>query len=183
MFAEEHPDWPLLRNDGRPQHLGDLLQIMDPANPSLQAHWLSVYTRASQAIGFDGFHLDPYGYPRCPLDATGHHRSMAQSHRAFVDRVRAALPSPVLSFNQVNGVPFGQQVPPRPAFRYVWSPNDGWRHFEGLMARSAAPSPRSGGVLALYPPVWNEDRRGRVAHRVAHRRSGNDSRVRPAGPR
>ncbi|HTW98173.1 MAG TPA: glycoside hydrolase family 66 protein, partial [Acidimicrobiales bacterium] len=50
-------------------------------------------------------------------------------------------------------------VPPPPAFRYVevWPPNDAWRHLEALLGRSAGPA-SSGGVLALYPPVWGGER-------------------------
>ncbi|MGP8162387.1 MAG: glycoside hydrolase family 66 protein [Acidimicrobiales bacterium] len=167
-FAESHPDWLLFRSDGSPQHLGDLLQIMDPANTAWQAHWLAAYGVAADAIGFDGFHLDTYGYPRRPFDVAGRSRSIEHAYRAFVTRVRAALPSTTLSFNQVNGVPSGFAVPAPPAFRYVevWPPNDRWCHLEGLIGRASGRSPRVGGVLALYPPVWDGDRVGAV-HTVA----------------
>ena len=154
----------LYRNDGAPQHLGDLLQIMDPANPAWQEHWLSAYGGAADAIGFDGFHLDTYGYPRCPLDVMGKPRPMAQAYDAFLRRVRGAIPSATLSFNQVNGLPPGLEISSAPAFRYVevWSPNDCWRHLEGLIARSSDRGRWSGGALALYPTVWGEDREGAV---------------------
>ena len=70
-FAAEHPQWLLRRNDGAPESLGDLLQIMDPANVEWQRHWNDVYGRALDALGFNGLHLDTYGYPRMALDAAG----------------------------------------------------------------------------------------------------------------
>ena len=163
-FAETHRDWRLFRGDGAAQHLGTLLQIMDPANTAWQEHWLSAYSGAARTIGFNGFHLDTYGYPRCALDSVATPRSMEQGYGAFLGRVRAALAGATLSFNQVNGVPAGLEIPSPPAFRYaeVWSPNDLWRHLEGLLARAGGRYGWSGGALALYPPVWGEDREGAV---------------------
>jgi dextranase len=163
-FAATHRDWLLFRNDGTPEHLGDLLQIMDPASSGWQDHWLAAYREATEAIGFDGLHLDTYGYPRRPFDSVGKPLSMEHAYGSFVEQVRAALPSATVSFNQVNGVPPGLAVPSAPGFRYaeVWSPNDCWRHLEGLMSRSAGPHDWDGGALALYPPVWGDDREGAV---------------------
>jgi dextranase len=163
-FAEAHQDWLLFGNDGMAQHLGNLLQIMDPANTAWQEHWIDSYRAAADSVGFDGFHLDTYGYPRRPFDYIGNPVPIRHAYGAFIERVRDAVPLATLSFNQVNGVPFGLEVPRTPSFRYaeVWPPNDGWRHLEGLIARSAAREPWAGGALALYPPVWGGDRKDAV---------------------
>jgi len=155
VFARAHRDWSLFRSDGAPQTLGDLLDIMDPASTGWQEHWMKSYGGAAEEIGFDGFHLDTYGYPRRAFLQDGSARPMGAAYRAFVDRLRATAPSARLSFNQVNGVPGAFRIPAAPAFRYieVWPPNDRWRHLESLFARSAGES-SARGVLALYPPVW-----------------------------
>ncbi len=156
-FADAHPQWRLYRNDGAPHSLGDLLQIMDPANPGWQQHWIESYGRAAGTLGFNGFHLDTYGYPRCAVDSQGRPTSADSGYVAFVHEVRAQRPRDVLSFNQVNGVPRGFTPPAKPGFRYVevWPPNDKWRHLEGLMQRSAGCHASQGDTLAIYPPVWN----------------------------
>ncbi len=117
---------------------------MDPANEAWQAHWIDVYGRALDALGFNGLHLDTYGYPRAALDDAGDVVSIAKGYDSFVRAVRAARPNDVLSFNQVNGVPRGFAPPAKPGFRYaeVWPPNDRWRHLEGLLERSAGSAPR-----------------------------------------
>ncbi len=176
-FGQAHPDWLLYRSDGEAQRLGDLLQITDPGSPDWQRHWLENYGTAVDALGFGGFHLDTYGYPREPLDSAGQPVSMAAAYSRFLQVVRAARPADVLSFNQVNGEPRGFELPVPPGYRdvEVWQPNDRWRHLEGLLQRSGeagsavgsagsvagslAPSPAAG-VLALYPPVWVADRAG-----------------------
>jgi dextranase len=160
QFATAHPDWLLYRNDGAPQSLGALLWIMDPANRGWQQHWIEGYARALDELGFDGLHLDTYGYPRGAVDDEGEPVSIEQGYVDFVDAVREARPLEVLSFNQVNGVPRGFGAPAPPGFRYVevWAPNDRWRHLEGLLARSAGGAPARGDTLALYPPVWAGER-------------------------
>jgi len=159
-LADAHPQWRLFRSDGAPQSLGDLLQVMDPGNVEWQQHWIEHYARAADSLGFNGFHLDTYGYPRIALSDEGGLVSVYEGYAAFVKAVREARPHDVLSFNQVNGVPRGLEPPTPPGFRYVelWPPNDQWRHFESLLARSAGDAARQGDTLAIYPPVWRGDR-------------------------
>lgn len=157
-FARQHPEWRLFRNDGTPHSLGDLLQIMNPGNVEWQRHWIGAYGAAAESLGFDGFHLDTYGYPRGALDNGGVPVSVEEGYTAFIRAIRQARPDGVLSFNQVNGVPQGLVPPGSPSFRYVevWPPNDLWRHFEGLLQRSAGTGTRHGDTLAVYPPVWQQ---------------------------
>lgn len=115
-------EWRLYRNDGAAESLGDLLDIMDPGNPEWQHEWLERYGEACDALGFDGLHLDTYGYPRGAIDAAGAAVPMADRYAAFIDTVRRARPDDVISFNQVNGVPAGIEPPLPPAFRYVVVP-------------------------------------------------------------
>ncbi|HUA40386.1 MAG TPA: glycoside hydrolase family 66 protein [Streptosporangiaceae bacterium] len=162
-FGRDHPRWLLYRSDGEPQRLGELLQIANPGDAGWQRHWLAGYGRAADTLGFAGFHLDTYGYPRQPLDHAGRPAAMRAAYEAFLRMIRAARPGDVLSFNQVNGVPRDFELPGPPGFRYleVWPPNDAWCHLEGLQARSSASSASPGasaGVLAIYPPVWSADR-------------------------
>ncbi len=155
-----HRESRLLRSDGGTQCLGGLLDIMDPGDPEWQRHWLAAYGRAIDALGFNGFHLDTYGYPRAPLTSGGVPTVMDTAYASFIRAVRYARPREVISFNQVNGVPSGLEPPTAPGFRYVevWPPNDRWRHLEGLLARSAGRRERQGDTLAIYPPVWGGDR-------------------------
>jgi dextranase len=159
-FAAEHRDWLLYRGDGRPQSLGNLLWIADPGRAEWQRHWVENYGAAADEFGFNGFHLDTYGYPRAAVDVSGNTVSVEAGYESFVGAVRSSRPGDVLSFNQVNGVPNGFAAPSRPGFRYaeVWPPNREWRHLEGLLKRSAGQAARQGDTLAIYPPVWDADR-------------------------
>jgi len=161
-FVSSHPELLLYRGDGYPERLGDLLVIADPANREWQCHWSAVYGQAADQIGFDGFHLDTYGYPRAALDSRGTAVDMRLAYASFLRAVREARPAELLSFNQVNGVPARFELPADRVFRYTetWSPNSAWRHFEALLDRTN-PSPGAPGwrgAIACYPPVWKGDR-------------------------
>jgi dextranase len=159
-LAAQHDGWRLFRNDKAPETLGDLLEIMDPGNTAWQSYWIENYGGAADVLGFKGFHLDTYGYPRDARNQESAYVDVAEGYASFVAAVRKARPSDVLSFNQVNGVPRGFVPPTSPSFRYVevWPPNDRWRHLEGLLQRSAGGGDRYGDTVAIYPPVWDADR-------------------------
>ncbi len=165
-FAAQHLDWLMYRGDGSPERLFDGIQLADPSNPEWQAHFSATYGRAAESIGFGGFHLDTYGFPRAGRDKRGRPIDMRAAYSSFLRAFRSTRPGELLSFNQVNGVPSALALPGGPAFRYceIWAPNDRWRHFEGLLDRSAGLAghlgpakggPLARGTLACYPPVWS----------------------------
>jgi dextranase len=169
-FAAAHPELLMYRNDGAPQSFFDFIQLADPSNREWQRHFVEAYGGAADAIGFNGFHIDTYGYPRVATDREGHSIDMRAAYESFLTFFRSQRPGDLVSFNQVNGVPSALQLAPGPGFRYceVWPPNDGWRHLEGLMDRSAGRAGRvrlsaegdmMRGTIACYPPVWGGDAR------------------------
>ncbi|HUZ41940.1 MAG TPA: glycoside hydrolase family 66 protein [Acidimicrobiales bacterium] len=168
-FADAHPEMLLYQDDGSPIRFLDQITLANPANTQWQQHFVAAYGAAADAIGFTGFHVDTYGYPRIAFDASGASVDMRAAYADFLVALRAGRPGDLVSFNQVDGVPSAAYMAAAPAFRYceVWPPNDQWRHFEGLLDRSAGitgrlgVSSRTGGVvrgsIACYPPVWGID--------------------------
>ena len=165
--AAEHPAWLMARNDGAAQRFLDMIRLADPACPDWRHHFAAAYGSAADSIGFNGFHLDTYGYPRAARNQQDRPIDMRAAYESFLAFFRAARPSDLISFNQVNGVPSAVGLPGGPGFRYceVWPPNDLWRHLEGLMDRSAGRAgllggpathrtPLVRGTIACYPPVW-----------------------------
>ncbi len=165
-FAGTHPELLMVRNDGGRQRFFDMIELANPADLDWQRHFAASYGDAADSIGFDGFHVDTYGYPRVAFAANGEAIDMRTAYESFLAFFRAARPDDQISFNQVNGVPAALRLPPGPGFRYceVWPPNDQWRHLEALMDRSSGaagmlspPAARQGlvrGSIACYPPVW-----------------------------
>lgn len=171
-FAEAHPEMLMYRADRSPIPFMDQIILANPANASWQKHFAQAYGSAADRIGFGGFHVDTYGYPRLAYDAAGHEIDVRAAYEAFLVNLRRERPAEVISFNQVNGVPAVTQLPSNPSFRYceVWAPNEQWRHFEGLLARSsgrgaigATGTESLRGSIACYPRVWGRDEPARVA--------------------
>ncbi len=125
------------------------------------------YGRAVDALGFNGFHLDTYGYPRAALDATGRLVSIEKGYEVSSTRCARRDHATSSASTRSTACRAVSRRPQRPGFRYVevWPPNDRWRHLEGLLARSAGAAEPQGDTLAIYPPVWDGERAG-AAHRV-----------------
>jgi dextranase len=168
-FAREHPEMLMYDDQGEAIRFMDQIVLANPGHEGWQRHFVTSYGDAAQAIGFDGFHIDTYGYPRVAFDAEGVAIDMRAAYEAFLVFARGAWPGTLTSFNQVNGVPSAAILPPGPHFRYceIWPPNDEWRHFEGLLDRSSGVAGLLGasadgttglrGSIACYPPVWGID--------------------------
>ena len=164
-FASEHPEMLMYDADGKAIRFLDQIVLVNPGNVDWQQYFVATYGVAADAVGFDGFHIDTYGYPRIAQDVNGDPIDLRVAYESFLDFLRAARPADLISFNQVNGVPSAIRIGSAPSFRYceIWPPNTEWRHFEGLLDRSSGtsgllePSTRNSlmrGSLACYPPVW-----------------------------
>ncbi len=57
--------------DGTPYELGGFLQIVDPAAREWLAHFIADLQKCVEQVGFQGFHLDQYGYPKYATRADG----------------------------------------------------------------------------------------------------------------
>lgn len=170
QFAAEHPEMLMYRGDGEALRFLDQIVLANPDNVEWQRHFAKAYGDAAGAVGFDGFHIDTYGYPRTANAADGSAIDMRHAYESFLTFLRSAWTTELLSFNQVNGVPSATKLPDGPGFRYceIWPPNDRWRHFEGLLDRTSGRAGLLGsastrgelmrGSLACYPPVWEIDR-------------------------
>jgi dextranase len=168
-FAAVHPEMLMYQSDGSAIRFLDQIVLANPANKAWQRHFCESYGEAMDAIGFDGLHVDTYGYPRLAFDLEGNPLDIRAGYESFLSALREARESDLISFNQVDGVPSAAKLPPGPTFRYceVWPPNDSWRHFEGLLDRSSGHagmvgphSERDGvvrGSIACYPPVWGPE--------------------------
>ncbi|MGX5772859.1 glycoside hydrolase family 66 protein [Microbacterium trichothecenolyticum] len=104
----EWPDWQhhaLLRPTGEPYALGDFLFILDPAAREWLAHFTADLSASVDTVGFDGFHLDQYGYPKHAATPDGTAVDVAASFTRLIEEVRQTLPDSRLIFNNVNDFP------------------------------------------------------------------------------
>lgn len=111
VYAVGPNEWPawqqhaLLRPSGEAYALGDFLFIIDPAAPEWLAHFTADLAASVDKVGFDGFHLDQYGYPKDAATPDGTPVDVGASFVRLIAGVREALPDSRLIFNNVNDFP------------------------------------------------------------------------------
>ncbi len=147
----------LLRGSGEPYALGDFLFILDPAAPDWLAHFTTDLRRAREALGFDGFHLDQYGYPKRAIRADGVDVDVAASFVTMIEAVRAALPDAHLVFNNVNDFPTGLTARTAQDAVYIepWAPQVTLQALADTVTRARAAAEGKPVVLAAYQHVYN----------------------------
>ncbi len=160
----------LYQADGTPYRLGeDFLGIVDPGDPRWQARLVPQFAPARASLGFDGFHLDQYGWPKQALRADGTLCDLTEAFPRMIRRIAEADPAARLIFNNVNGFPLAQTAssPQAALYTEVWAPRSDLRDLSALAAASRALGGASKPtVLAAYLSVYRTEP-ARVADRTA----------------
>lgn len=151
-FFTEHREEGLYRSDGQPFMLGDFLNITNIAHPAWRARLLAECRRAVDELGFDGIHLDQYGYPRIGYSLDGARVDVEKELPAFLSAVRAAVGNAPTVFNAVNAWPLAAvaQSTLEPLYVEVWPPNDTFRDLREIILRARDLRSGRAPVLAAY---------------------------------
>lgn len=155
--VEDWPAWEhraLLDAEGTAYGLGDFLQVIDPAAPDWLVHLGSMLRAARESVGFDGFHLDQYGWPKLAATPDGRRVDVAESFVTMLNGVRDAVPDATLIFNNVNDFPTrvtATQAPVDTTYIEVWSPHDRLGDLARLATSARDLAPDRPVVLAAYP--------------------------------
>lgn len=147
----------LLRPTGEPYALGDFLFIVDPAAQEWIAHFRADLARSSASVGFDGYHLDQYGYPKFASTPDGAAVDVAESFARLIDQVRQELPDARLIFNNVNDFPTWRTAALAQDAVYIepWEPNDTLHSIAEIARRARASSAGQPVVLAAYQHIYD----------------------------
>ncbi|WP_426320533.1 glycoside hydrolase family 66 protein [Microbacterium sp. E-13] len=147
---DEWPSWKqhaLLRPSGEPYSLEDFLFILDPAAPAWLNHFTAELAAAVDDLGFDGFHLDQYGYPKHAATPDGNPVDVAASFARLIDEVRRELPDAGLVFNNVNDFPTWDtaHAPQDAVYIEPWEPVLGLEALARVATRA-----RAGGLPVVF---------------------------------
>ncbi|MHB8184722.1 MAG: glycoside hydrolase family 66 protein [Dermatophilaceae bacterium] len=147
----------LLTAAGNAYALGDFLFIVDPAAVDWLGHFTADLSAATANVGFDGFHLDQYGYPKRAHRPDGELVDVARSFSTMITAVRDSLPDARLVFNNVNDFPtWSSATAPQDAvYIEVWAPHVGLEHLAQVAARARAVSAGKPVVIAAYQHVYD----------------------------
>lgn len=156
-YAAEHPEQVLYRLDGQPFGLGDAvlgewLKITNIAHPGWRAQLNFECRRAMATVGFDGIHLDQYGFVRTGYTADGERVDVEKELPGFLSGVREAVGGAPVAFNAVNDWPVAAvaRSSVEPLYIEVWPPHDTLRDLREIILRARD---RRGGrapVIAAY---------------------------------
>jgi dextranase len=153
----EWSDLALLRPSGDPYALGDFLFLVDPAAPRWVEHFTRDLVESSRRLGFDGFHLDQYGYPKSAATPEGTAIDVSRSFVSLIRSIRSSLPEASLIFNNVNDFPTWATASTDQDAVYIepWNPNDTLGSLAAIATRARSASKGQPIVLAAYQHVYD----------------------------
>lgn len=167
-FCRQHQDWALYDSAGRPYNLGGLFYIMnlDPTCP-WRDHIIGQYQRALTEVGFDGIHLDTYGFPKQAVSALPSRPGLVrldEQFPAFIQRARVELAQlrkdVCLIFNAVGNWPIKAVAGTEQDAVYieVWPPYERYHHLAELIGWGRHLGGGKPVILAAYlAPFAGED--------------------------
>lgn len=160
-FSESHPDWLLYDGRRRPHVLADIFYLQDIRPVSGWRSWiLDQFRDALEVMGFDGIHIDQYGYPKRSLSrASGDWQEvrLAEEFAPFVEeacsRTLDVRPAGGSIFNLVNAWPLdtmGAVTSDAATYIEVWEPHSTYRDLYDLIVRARELRPDKQVILAAY---------------------------------
>ncbi len=156
-FADAHPELALFDESGQRISLDRLFYIMDisPDSP-----WVPLivgeFARAVRELGFDGIHLDQYGFPKTARRADGTQIDVSMLFPPLIERAReavaAARPGAGVIFNAVGNWPIETVAPTSQDAVYieVWPPDETYADLIRLVHDAKRLSGGKPVILAAY---------------------------------
>ncbi len=151
-FFNTHRELGLFKLDGSPFSLADFLINTDITNSAWRDLMLRECQRAMSALGFDGIHLDQYGYPRLAHRLDGAPVDLEAALPDFLNAVRDAIGDAPTVFNAVNAWPLEAVAQSRmdPLYIEIWPPNDTLRDVREVVLRARGLRGGNPPVIAAY---------------------------------
>jgi len=167
-YAEAHPNQLLYQNDGKPHSLGNFFYIMDISTDSeWTEHIVKEFEQAIEVMGFDGLHLDQYGFPKKAIrNKNGDQEvvSLKELYPSFINVVNEAMTNKFnnhigLIFNNVSNYPTHTTSTAAQDVMYieVWDPVSQLRELKLVIDNARLWSGKQV-VLAAYLPAFHPDR-------------------------
>lgn len=165
MFYQKHPEWGLYSTARDPLTFIDIFYIMNiAANCPWREHIITQYTQAVCKVGFDGIHMDTYGFPKTALNYEGQPVRLAEHFDSLIQDTRRMLESLgkdiFLIFNNVGNWPVHSvaRAPQDAIYIEVWEPYSRYAHLRQIIleAKRSCKNQKTV-VLAAYLAPFRED--------------------------
>lgn len=161
-FAERHPDWRLYDIHGEPIVFFDFLSIMNVNRLcGWRNHIIGEYRKALD-FGFDGIHMDTYGFPKDAYDHEGEPLDLPSDFAQLIDDAKHELvrthPGVKLIFNNVGNWPVDAvaKTDQEAIYIEVWDPYTSYRSIRDIIVHAQSCDPSKQVILAAYLLPFNE---------------------------
>lgn len=163
VYAVGGADWPrwkqagLFTAEGEPHRFtDDLLLVVDPANAEWMEHFCKDLAGAMSQVGFDGFHLDSYGWPKRAFRADGSVCDLNEAFSTLLTQIAQEVRGSQNMFNNVNDFPTWStaQAPQEATYIEVWAPHTTLAHIGSLAERARRFGNGRPPILAAYLSVY-----------------------------
>ncbi len=156
-YADAHPELALFDDHGQRVSLAGLFYIMNiaPESPWVPAI-VAEFARCVRELGFDGIHLDQYGFPKTATDASGAPADLSEHFPPLIDAARAAVvearPSAGVIFNAVGNWPIETVAATTQDAVYieVWPPDVSYNDLRRLVRAARQLGRNKPVILAAY---------------------------------
>jgi dextranase len=165
-FFEANMDMALYDNVGNPMGFGGFLYIMDISNKSgWKCHIIREFEKAIE-FGFDGIHMDQYGFPKEAVSIVGGNRVVRRLKHDFPDFIndtknylKEKYEDICISFNAVNNWPVDTVAKSEEDCVYIeiWPPNDTYQDLYNIITNAKRYAPEKQVVLAAYIKSYSKE--------------------------
>ncbi len=158
---EEHPNWCLYTIDNKPLMFANWLYYMNISNSNGWSDYITKeFVKAIKELGFEGIHMDTYGFPKTGCDYNGNVVYLEDEIPKLMEKVQKALKIESqkngIIFNAVNDWP--TETVSRcsdAAYIEVWPPHDTYYDLY-LLIKKAKLLGLGNVVLACYDEPFKE---------------------------
>lgn len=167
-FYKKHENWGLYNSSGEIYNFIDIFKIMNIAPDSpWHRHIIGEYKNAVTKLGFDGIHMDTYGFPKTAFSKLNGEEKVEYLDRLFpllIDNTRKELEKVstdiCLIFNNVGNWPVDTVAAAAQDAIYVevWEPYERYHHIQQIIQWAGHLGKGKPVILAAYLKPFMEQR-------------------------
>ena len=174
-FYEKHKKWAFYNSNQEPITFIDVFTIMNFTSDSpWRNHLIREYKKAITEIGFDGIHMDTYGYPKVAQDYQGKIIRLDDHFSSLINAVKSELEAENLSsdliFNNVGAWPINKTYDANQSALYIeiWDPYTTYNNVMNLIKYVKTLTIEKQLIISAYlKPYFNKNSAGAVsAHKL-----------------
>lgn len=174
-FYKNHKDWAFYNNRCEPIQFIDVFTIMNfTRNSPWHNYIINEFKTAIEKMGFDGIHMDTYGYPKIARDFNGNVIHLSEHFNELINDTKRTLEENNLSndliFNNVGSWPVEVTYKAKQSALYieVWDPISKYNDLVHLVRRVKSLTKQKQLIISAYlKPYYEFDKmESTISHKL-----------------